>query len=411
MINLKNSIIALVILLIISIIVYYFVNKDKYTSTDCKQTNHPVKTITNNFPDVFGYFGNSKAEEQVGHLTFDSFPDIYNIIVVTFGQFDVNGKCYLIIHRPIGSYKYGKYSDMIESNYLTPSGEVNLSRDGKKWLAKPDPFGRKKRILLSIGGPDFQPPNGETGVGYIEPEKKGQLRKIPGFKDYPFSQAIINGITDLIIYRCRGIFSGIDLNFQGESRKIFKVKEDVWNSVIVYLKQNIVFANQPDKKFWITCSPQASDESLDDYMPLISRGKYDYIMTKFYNTGPEKITSNYGVFWDDVTDDLSDWAGEDNAWQHMCNLEPVTAMEYVALKLMQHFVVSAGSNGEYVKLVISVPASVNAAELFSCWDYTKLCNVLTDENAPGLACWCIEEDKLNGQIFTKAVSRMMNRPM
>ena len=351
--------------------------------TQCEQTNHPVRTITRNFPDVFGYFGNSEAASGPGQGGFDTFPDIYNIVVLTFVEFDKNAKFSLVIQ--------GKYASWNE-------GKAALVRDAKAWKAKPDPFGRQKHIFMSLGGATFQPGT------FVENDP---AREIPptATAGYPTYAQLFNGIINLND-EYGGIFTGVDLDFEGESRKAFRQLTAVWSKVLQMLRGGAF----QDVAFKISCAPEADDRSLDDYLPYINY--YDYFMVQFYNNGPSQITSKYNVFWDDVTSNLSEWANKDDAWQHVCDLQPVRAWQYVAMKI-QETIQKLFTEREERDLVLTplVPASTQAAEQFNCWDYTQFCNGLVEGNTGALGTWCIEQDRWNNYVFAKAVSKMFNKPM
>ena len=348
--------------------------------TQCEQTNHPVRTITKDFPDVFGYFGNSEAASGPGQGGFDTFPDIYNIIVLTFVEFDKNAKFSLVIQ--------GKYASWNE-------GKASLIRDANIWLAKPDPFGRQKHIFMSIGGATFQPGT------FVENDP---AREIPptATANYPTYSQIYNGITALN-QEYGGIFTGVDLDLEGKSRETFRQLTPVWTNVIQMLKGK----SPQGFTFKISCAPEADDRSLDDYLPYMHL--FDYVMIQFYNNGPSQLTSKYNVEWSDVTSDLEQWKNSEDAWQHVCNLQPVRAWEYALMRLDQK-IQQLPAKTQPIQLIPLVPASTQAAELFNCWDYTQLCNGLIELGGGGLGTWCIEQDRWNNYVFANAVSKMFNRP-
>jgi len=350
--------------------------------TQCPQTNHPVRTITRDFPDVFGYFGNSEAAAGPGENGFDTFPDIYNIIVLTFVEFDKNAKFSLVIQ--------GKYASW-------EGGKVSLITDATAWLAKPDPFGREKHIFISIGGATFQPGT------FVENDP---ARVIPptATASYPTYAQIYNGIISLT-QEYGGIFTGVDLDFEGESRKAFRSLTAIWSNVLRMLRGT----SSQGFTYKISCAPEADDRSLDDYLPYINY--YDYFMVQFYNNGPSQLTSKYNVDWSDVTSNLEEWKNQDDAWQHQCNLQPVRAWEYASMKIQETIQKLFTSRERDLVFTPLVPASTQAAELFNCWDYTQFCNGLVESNGGALGTWCIEQDRWNNYVFAQAVSKMFNRPM
>ena len=348
--------------------------------TQCYQTNHPVRTITRNFPDVFGYFGNSEAAAGPGEQGFNTFPDIYNIVVLTFVEFDKNAKFTLVIQ--------GKYASW-------EGGKTALMSDAKAWLAKPDPFGRQKHIFISIGGATFQPGT------FVENDP---AREIPptATAGYPTYAQIYNGIIALT-QEYGGIFTGVDLDLEGESRAVFRQLSPIWLNVLHKLKET----SSQGYTYKISCAPEADDRSLNDYMPYMHL--CDYVMIQFYNNGPSQVTNAYLVDWSDVTSDLERWNDEDNAWQHVCNLQPVRAWEYALMRIDEK-IQNLPAKTQPVRVIPLVPASTQAAEKFNCWDYTQFCNGLIELNAPGLGTWCIEQDRWNNYVFANAVSKMFNRP-
>jgi len=249
---------------------------------------------------------------------------------------------------------------------------------------------------MSLGGATFQPGS------FVANDP---AREIPptATAGYPTYAQLFNGIINLND-EYSGIFTGVDLDFEGESRKAFRQLTAVWSNVLNMLRGSAFRGNS----FKISCAPEADDRSLDDYLPYINY--YDYFMVQFYNNGPSQLTYKYNVFWEDVTTNLKSWADKDDAWQHVCDIEPVRPWQYATMKIYQTIMKLFAPKDRPLIIVPLVPASTQAAEQFNCWDYTQFCNGLIEDGTGGLGTWCIEQDRWNNYVFTDAVYRMFNRP-
>ena len=176
-------------------------------------------------------------------------------------------------------------SAVIQGKYASwEGGKTALMSDAKAWLAKPDPFGRQKHIFISIGGATFQPGT------FVENDP---AREIPptATAGYPTYAQIYNGIIALT-QEYGGIFTGVDLDLEGESRAAFRQLPAIWTNVLHMLKET----SSQGYTYKISCAPEADDRSLNDYMPYMHL--CDYVMINS-TTIPSQVTNAYLVDWSD----------------------------------------------------------------------------------------------------------------
>ena len=343
-----------------------------------KYGDMPTPKNPREVPDIIGYYGN--AEKNAGQMPLSEIPEIYNIIVLTFLEFDEDAKFYLVIQ---GVYGYGPdWGDKDHTKLIT---------DAQAWKKKADPWGRDKHIFVSLGGATFQPGTTIPGSETI----------VPGNDNYPSLPQLMDGF-DAFTKEFDDIFTGIDLDFEGESRDVMYRNINKWSNFLHLYRNN--------QNFKTSVAPEADDRSIMAYIELAP--KVDYFMIQYYNNGPSQIEQSFlsGVNWLDFdSGDL--WMQQSHAWQHQGNTSFAIAWEWYTMELSRLIsnMIERSHDEMRAKIGPLVPASMAAATLFNCWDFYELARGLIANGGEVVGSWCIEQDKLNGYVFRDAMLKMLEQ--
>ena len=182
--------------------------------------------------DIIGYYGNSgNALESIPLLT--DIPCYYNIVILTFANFDDAGSIDFQIQGP-----YRGALEMLKADILT-------------WKRGVDPYGRARRILFSIGGQDGHWPTGLTA-------------------------AQVN--TEINRFLDEYALDGVDIDLEGSAVE----SASVLMETIMSLRA---------RGMMVTAAPEAAQGPLMAYasiLPLI-----DWVHPQFYNNGPNAVTTPF----------------------------------------------------------------------------------------------------------------------
>jgi len=411
--------------------------------------------------DVAGYYGNAAGgnagnmpfiDKVVGDELVLGISPVYNKLYITFAEFNICGQFYIVLDGYYANWSGGSAES--GSIVLKPSFHSDLAA----WKAKPDVFGRKKEVFISIGGPQFQPyfpndPNQQIFVANYQPY--GAIPSLlfnspfpscaePQYNTYPDTIQLRNGLNYLFIDRdTKGLINGIDNFYSGRSRYLMgqTVYNQTWGKTFKWFNS---INNRP-----VQLSAEASKEALDNYQNYLPGGresvsyKFQKFALKCFNTNPDEIINyelvNYPIEWIDK-DGISQksnkfiWsAWSDNGtpgnWQDYGtgDYSTMSAWEY-ALRIvaLQNFGPASDMSGA----IIMVPASSNSAVpgKGNIWDYNLLAKQIFVQGTPAglnnatmrkmrenkpiiqVAAWCIESDaSTNGNFtFTNAMKALLN---
>jgi len=359
-------------------------------------------------PDVFGYYGNSEGD-VAGQVNLEDIPDVYNVLVLTFLLFDKNGNFYLSIQ--------GNYAPSSRSE----GSLLNFQNALKAWKLKPDPYGRQKHILLSIGGASFQKdnlPNLNTIEWYsnVEPGKASTISS--DISEYPTKIKLIEGYEQFIDYfdPSTEIIDGIDLDMEGSNKnsqrlQLCATQDTHWIEFLNHFKiYNYVYS----------CAPEADNGSCGSYYKILKANLFTWYNIQFYNNKPSQI--NNQPFSTDIpcTDNDSpsnglgiEWAtfGIDppQTWQDE-NSSGKSAFEFVVENIF-----SDRTNFHNTKFGVLVPGSddysivEDQGGLVNCYDFNKFAyNVSNNNNIDTIGTWCIEQDVLLGNLcFTNQIKQLL----
>lgn len=327
-------------------------------------------------PSVIGYYGN--AETNPGGLLISEIPPIYNLLYITFLEFDTNAIFFLVIQGQYSSWNKGK---------------TGLINDIKAWKAKPDPWGRNKKVFVSIGGATFQPGNTintdppPAPIHVVPPTKNGL---------YPTDIQLFSGLQKFL-KDYDNIFDGIDIDMENTSRQIMVgTKRKTWES---FFRQ--ITTKLPSLE--ISACPEAANESLSSYEFMVP-----YLTSyniQFYNNGPNAV-SIYDVSWETFAEEQKargnpNWDGMPDAWLAL-NTEGVPAWYWVLARISEYF------KSHKTTFNPLIPASIDAAEQFNCYDYSKFAKWVQQGGVSLLGCWCIEQDVAGGNKFGNAIKKILN---
>lgn len=289
--------------------------------------------------DIIGFYGNS-GSSPVPAPVLDDIPCYYNVIIITFLHF--NGQDLVLqMGRPYGS------------------NTEDLKADILAWKAKPDPYGRRKRVMVSLGGAGATWPD-DISSAQIESQLKAFLEEYS--------------------------LDGLDIDLEGSAL----VGTSDLVPVLVTLKE---------KGYDITASPLVASSSLAPYDEILASA-VTYYHPQFYNSPPFLVFSPYnpptvnGLFhfpplgWQDPTP--SSFVGSGKSWW-------VNVLDAI----------NSHANLDDSKRGLLVPASKLAATLYNNWDFVKLASSIVDANVTHVGTWAIAYDKSVDYAFSKAMASTM----
>ena len=403
--------------------------------------------------DVAGYYGNGPGGEAgfmplinkiIDQKNVPGISPVFNKLYITFGEYNACGIFYIVLD--------GYYAQWGSDGKLEINPQFYL--DLKVWKERPDPWGRKKEVFISVGGPQFQPytnPWDGTNLGdpiYIANYKPfGQvppIQKLPYVNcgshtpepiPYPFEEQLEAGF-DRLFRASYNLFDGVDNFYSGYSRYVMgkSFYNQEWTKVFKWLS---VTKNMP-----VQLSAEANQSALSNYYDYIPGGRFSYKFQNFalkcFNNAPANLIGyellNYPIEWNGVNYNKFIWSAwnENDVpgnWQDYGagDYSTMSAWEY-ALRIvaLQNF----GPADQMNNAIIMVPASTNSAlpGRGNEWDYNLLAQQIfvqgteeglqnatmrkMRENKPiiQVAAWCIESDaSTNGNFtFTNAMKALLD---
>ncbi len=290
--------------------------------------------------DIIGYYGNSgNAISFIPRIT--DIPVEYNILIVTFADFPS-------IESPIELQIQGPYG----GNYAFPDKPGQLIDDIAVWKSKPDPYGRSRKALISIGGQNGHfPSEGDPGT----------------IKD------------KLVEFIDAYNFDGLDIDLEGSTVQ----STGSLTEVISYLKNS---------GYLVTAAPEAAQSPLNAYesiIPLLS-----WVHPQFYNNGPNAVTIPWipagCAFWL-----ATDWQGK------QCDGIPNWVM---VLQTMASYL---GLTSD--RLGMLMPATTSAAGSYNDWNIELLADQVAENNIRHVGTWAIAYDHTIDYAFAKTIASLMTK--
>ncbi|MBW1803689.1 MAG: hypothetical protein JRJ85_23525, partial [Deltaproteobacteria bacterium] len=291
--------------------------------------------------DIIGYYGNSgNVQSFIPRIT--DIPSEYNILIVTFADFPSIGS-------PIELQIIGPYV----GNYAFPDTPSQLIEDMAIWKNRPDPYGRSRKVLISIGGQNGHfPSDGDPDI----------------IKD------------KLVEFIDAYHFDGLDIDLEGGTIQSTGSLTDV----ITYLMNH---------EYVVTAAPEAAQSSLNAYqsiIPLLS-----WVHPQFYNNPPNAVIKPWipeGCDFCSATDwqerqceDIANWA--------------------LVLQTMASYL---GLTSD--RLGMLMPTTPSAAGSYNDWDIQLLAQQVEENNIRHVGTWAIAYDHTIDYAFAKTIAGLMDKP-
>lgn len=303
-----------------------------------------IPTVTETSPpkiDIIGYYGNSGSVAESIPLIKD-IPDEYNVLIITFASFPT-------AEDPIEFNIIGPYY----GDYVFPQKPDQLIQDLALWKGRSDPYGRQRKVLVSIGGENGSFPS----QGDPEVIKEKLVEFIEAY--------------DL---------DGLDIDLEGKA----VAGAGLLVEVIKALRGS---------GYLVTAAPEAAQTPLNAYesiLPLL-----DWVHPQFYNNGPNAVT----VPWI-PGGDCRFWEATD--WQ-ASQCDDITNWVLVLQTMQSYLEMSQGQMG------MLFPATPQAAGSYNNWDVTLLAEQVKKYGIQHVGTWDVTYDKIAGYAFAKAVAALMEQ--
>ena len=285
--------------------------------------------------DIIGYYGNSGDAVSSIPLLKDVHPN-YNVIILTFASLDSAGNVSLDIQGP-----YAK-------------DHASLSADVVAWRKVPDAHGRRRRVLVSIGGQNGRWPAGLS------------------------SEAILSGVTAFL-----GRFSldGLDIDLEGSAVSAATSLVPVVTKLV-------------SRGVTVTAAPEAAQGPLVAYNHGLLKA-LSWVHPQFYNNGPNAVTTPYVPpaslwptpwtvhNWQAESAGHSFWAGVLAAIGDAAGLAPS-------------------------QLGMLVPATPGAASSYNNWDIDLLRQQVQAANVTHVGTWAIAYDHKQSWKLAETLGKLLS---
>jgi len=280
--------------------------------------------------DVIGYYGNSGL--AVSYIpTFQRIDESYNVVIITFANFDGKGNVNFDIQGP-----YEKNLPQMAKDILT-------------WKQTTDKFGRKKYVLVSVGGQ-----NGNWPAGVTAEQIEQGLRKF------------------MTTYNLDGFDIDLEQNAVSGAASLIPVIQSLIKSGKI-----------------VTAAPEASLGPLKAYQGIL---KYlTWVHPQFYNNGPNSVDKPFlpsPLLWPKPWE-VTDWQDEKNN----------TAFWAGVLDA-----IGTASNCQQSQLGMLVPASRSAAGSYNNWNFNKLKQEVIWAKIRHVGTWAIAYDNQQGYKFAHTMA-------
>lgn len=279
--------------------------------------------------NIIGYYGNSgNAVSDIP--PFSGIHRNYNIVIITFASIDSSGSVTLEIQGPY------------DGNLAAMAADI------QEWKEQPDPFDRKKLVLVSIGGQNGQWPAG-LSADVVE--------------------------AGLMAFMREYNLDGLDIDLEGQA----VAAATSLIPVIKHLRQ---------QGMTVTAAPEAAQGPLEAYKDILQY--LTWVHPQFYNNGPNAVTTPYlpsadlwptpwtVTDWQDTKNNTAFWAGV---------LEAVAEADGL----------SSDQRG------MLIPATPSAASAYNHWDIATLQQEVAMAGIQYVGTWAIAYDKQNDYLFANTL--------
>eukprot|EP01083_Nonionella_stella_P090979 254296_1 len=300
-----------------------------------------VSTVTNKV-DIIGYYGNAGGSTEYA-VPLNEIACYFNIIILTFANFDATNTLQLSM------------SGLYASNF------DRLKKDILEWKAADDPYGRERKILVSIGG---------AGAIWPNDMSETEIR------------------TEVVRFLEEFQLDGLDIDLEG-------TLIDRTGSFVLTI-ETLMFQG-----YLVTAGPEAAPSSLDAYSSIIP--KLSWVHPQYYNNPPDSVyLSVYSPEWaPDVSfpDIPESWQDSGHPGFAVPDGQPWWAS--VLDRISNHSGLASDQRA------LLVPASLLAAGTHNNWDFQRLVEQVRDSGLKHIGCWAIEYDIRQNYNFSRTVASLM----
>eukprot|EP01065_Artemidia_motanka_P038646 TRINITY_DN4749_c0_g2_i1.p1 TRINITY_DN4749_c0_g2~~TRINITY_DN4749_c0_g2_i1.p1 ORF type:complete len:389 (+),score=149.05 TRINITY_DN4749_c0_g2_i1:66-1169(+) len=282
--------------------------------------------------DIIGYYGNSgNAVSSIP--TFAGIHPNYNVVIITFASIDSNGTFSIDIQGPY------------EKDLPT------MAKDIAAWKQVKDKWGRKRSVLVSIGGQNGNWPSGVS------------------------SDKILAGLNSFM-----GTYNldGLDIDLEGGAVSSA--------TSLIAVVQSLTGAGKI-----VTAAPEAAQGPLDAYKNLVKH--LTWVHPQFYNNGPNSVTAPYdppASLWPSPWT-VSDWQAEKEGHSFWAGVLGAIA--------------TADGLTQYQQGML-IPATKAAAGSYNNWDISKLASEIKAAGVQHAGCWAIAYDNTQSWKFATTLGAL-----
>jgi hypothetical protein len=347
---------------------------------------------------INGYYGNEgHCQSTIKYLS--DTPDAFNIITLTFIQFDTDGYLEFVIQgADLGDTQDAPYGKATAQPWCHTDAKPladryeRLYNDIQKWKQpRQDKWNRPRYVLVSLGG--------SVGSNNWPPAhlKKPKYRPT----DVQISNMIIKFIETYEL-------DGLDIDLE-------KVDDDTIKPIMQTIKDMKALspAWTHNNKYIITCAPEADANSVGVYKDIILAS--DYVGLQCYNNEPSQLGPGSPNFWPKFNCTWGNWDGG-SRWDSggtqavsrdtecvggVLGKEDTTTWNAVTWSMNKQWKIDMAEDKASSSLPYGflVPANQHAADSHNIWDFNKVVKTLKQLYDSGkllniryIGTWAIECD-------------------
>lgn len=281
---------------------------------------------------MIGYYGNSGSCDASGCTpTFSEIPDAYNVIIMTFLNIDDSHN----LQFQISSY--------------APVQLADLATEITNWKSSADPWGRRKMVLVSLGGQ-----NGHWPATITDAEV----------------------VTKLGDFMRQHNLDGLDIDFE--------------SSAIQFVEKNIAaFLQLKSEGFVLSAAPEAAQGPLTAYRPILA--DLDWVHPQFYNNPPNAVTVPFVPQFENQ----ATWQSPADMPWWLVTMD--TTANLVGMTSQQRG--------------IAIPATPLAAGNNNQWDLNLLAAQIRVGDIRNVATWALGYDKQNGWALANVIAALNDQDL
>jgi len=260
--------------------------------------------------------------------TFGEIPAAYNVIIMTFLNIDSN------------------HNLVFEISSHAPVQLADLATEVATWKQTADPWGRQKRVLVSLGGQ-----NGH----------------------WPSTISDAEVVTKLRDFLTTHNLDGVDIDFE--------------SSAVQFVEKNIgAFLQLKSEGFVLCAAPEAAQGPLSAYRSILA--DLDWVHPQFYNNPPNAVTVPFVPQFENH----ADWQSPASSPWWLVTMD--TTANLVGMAPTQRG--------------IAIPATPSAAGNNNNWDLNLLASQVRLGDIRNVATWALGYDKENDWALANVIAALNN---